>query len=117
MRAAHLSVFPTCEACGGRRLVDVHHTQPYDLKPELELEPSNLITLCMAAERHCHLLIGHGDDFLAFNPNVVADALAALHARGANDEATVSEIVESARSGRQFVLAATNEATRSRASG
>jgi hypothetical protein len=73
----HLAVNPLCAACGGKRRVQVHHIRPFHLHPELELDPKNLITLCMGPTE-CHLRIGHGDDFKAYNPNVIADAAEAF---------------------------------------
>lgn len=70
----HLSVQPTCAACGSSIRLNVHHIRPFHLHPELELDPNNLITLCMEIDRHCHILIGHGDDFKAYNPQVVEDS-------------------------------------------
>lgn len=64
---------PKCQVCGDDTRLQVHHKQPFHLKPELELDPSNLISLCMG-KHECHLLIGHGDDFHAYNPEVEKDA-------------------------------------------
>lgn len=66
---------PACVACHGIDHVQVHHKQPFHLHPELELEPSNLISLCMGPNE-CHLVIGHGDSFRCWNPNVEKDAAA-----------------------------------------
>lgn len=68
----HLSKFPTCAACGSTKNQQVHHIKPFHLHPELELDPTNLITLCM--DNDCHLLVGHGDNFKAYNPMVQEDA-------------------------------------------
>jgi anaerobic ribonucleoside-triphosphate reductase len=68
----HLKQFPKCAACGETRKLNVHHKKPFHLHPDLELNPDNLITLCM--QNDCHILIGHGDDFKAYNPDVVTDA-------------------------------------------
>lgn len=72
----HLAKNPQCLACGGVERLQVHHIQPFHLHPELELEPSNLVTLCMG-EHECHLEIGHGGDFKKYNPIVVACAMSA----------------------------------------
>ena len=48
VRKTHLASHPTCELCGGEKKLEVHHMRPFHLHPELELEPSNLITLCEA---------------------------------------------------------------------
>ncbi len=73
----HLASNPACAICNSTTRLNVHHKMPFHLKPELELDPNNLITLCMST-RECHLLIGHGDNFKAYNPNVEQDA-ATLH--------------------------------------
>lgn len=67
----------SCAACGGTRLIQVHHVVPFHLHPELELDEKNLITLCMS-KWECHIRIGHGDDFKAYNPDVRADAAMSL---------------------------------------
>ena len=68
---------PTCEACGGTLRRQVHHKQPFHLHPELELDPHNLIVLCMGP-KECHIRLGHGDDFKAYNVNVARDAVTVL---------------------------------------
>lgn len=75
---SHLLKQPTCQACGGVKQLAVHHRQPFHLFPTLELDPTNLITLCEAGPGlNCHLALGHIGQWPAWNPNVVADA--ALH--------------------------------------
>lgn len=73
----HLEKHPSCAACGGKTKLQVHHEQPFHSHPELELEPTNLITLCMS-RNDCHILIGHGDDFKFYNPHVKRDATECL---------------------------------------
>lgn len=53
---------PVCAACGSAENLNVHHIQPFHVHPELELEESNLITLCGPKGRNCHFLIGHDPD-------------------------------------------------------
>lgn len=60
-----------CAACGTVNRLQVHHKKPFHLYPELELDESNLIVLCM--DKECHLKLGHGGDWKAYNPNVVED--------------------------------------------
>jgi hypothetical protein len=66
---------------------------PFHLDPQLELDQTNLITLCMGT-KECHLVIGHGGDFHHYNPNVLGDAQTVLNdpskfaAVKANAEAT-----------------------------
>lgn len=69
----HLAAQPECAGCGCKTHLQVHHEQPFHSHPELELDPKNLITLCMS-KQECHILIGHGDSFKFYNPNVVRDA-------------------------------------------
>jgi len=63
---------PSCACCGSQKRLQVHHCKPFHLHPELELDPSNLITLCMDLD--CHLLVGHGDNFKDYNPDVREDS-------------------------------------------
>lgn len=67
---AHLRNNPACEACGSVRRTQVHHIQPFHLHPELELEPSNLISLCMDTAED-HLVLGHSGSWRAWNPDVI----------------------------------------------
>lgn len=73
VRDVHLEEFGECAACGSKKNLQVHHIKPFHLHPELELDPTNLITLCMD-EWDCHLNLGHGGSFRAYNPNIVTDA-------------------------------------------
>jgi hypothetical protein len=70
---------PACEACGTTAELNVHHIKPFHIYPELELDHTNLITLC----RVHHFTIGHDSDgpwkpakpaWTSANPNVVADS-------------------------------------------
>lgn len=76
VRKQHLIDNPCCAACGETKKVEVHHIKPFHLNPELELDPSNLITLCETATKGiiCHLFIGHRGCYKDFNPNVREDA-------------------------------------------
>ena len=67
---------PKCAACNRTDFLQVHHIQTFKLHPELELDPSNLITLCEppSQQHHCHLLIGHKGNWKNFNENVRSDA-------------------------------------------
>lgn len=69
----------TCAACGSTKRLQVHHVLPFSNRPDLELEFSNLITLCMDVNE-CHFRIGHGGSFKHYNPNVIADSAAHLAA-------------------------------------
>lgn len=76
VRKNHLKENPYCIVCGGTRKLEVHHIKPFHLYPELELEPSNLVTLCEDASYGiiCHLFIGHMGSYRFQNPNVLEDA-------------------------------------------
>ena len=83
----------TCAACDST-VVQVHHVLPFHFaillgRPDLELDPNNLITLCEKekgeeAQDH-HLLLGHLDDFQSYNKDVRASAVI-FHEQ---DEATI----------------------------
>lgn len=84
----HLRTNPTCAACTGTDHVQVHHVQPFHLHPELELDPTNLMTLCMGP-KECHLQLGHGGDFRKYNP-LVRTSVTAARANGAEWDAIVN---------------------------
>ena len=87
VRKAHLEREPACRVCGGTSKLEVHHKKPFHLFPDLELEDSNLITLCEGWKNcNCHLVIGHHGNFKKFNDTVVADA-AKLN-KGITEDAT-----------------------------
>jgi 5-methylcytosine-specific restriction protein A len=97
VRRDHIRRNPSCAACDGLRLLQVHHIRPFHLEPELELSPGNLITLCMG--NLCHIDIGHGDDYKAYNPLVVE------HAAQLRADPTAREmIVKSAKENRKYML-------------
>ena len=73
VRAAHLKANPTCAACGGRDALEVHHIEPFHVRPERELDPRNLLTLCGDP---CHLVHGHLMSWLRWSPTVVEDVRA-----------------------------------------
>ena len=75
VRNQFLKQNPTCAICGktDKKVLAVHHKQPFHLHPELELDPSNLITLCESAGMHCHITFGHLGNFKSFNINILDD--------------------------------------------
>ena len=76
IRAHHLREHPRCHVCGGKKKLQVHHLIPFWVAPDLELEPTNLITLCEAGKYgvKCHLLFGHLGNFSRVNTQCEADA-------------------------------------------
>ena len=79
-RKLHLLNNPTCAVCGGNTNLEVHHIRPFHLHPELELDQTNLITLCESGKNglNCHLAFGHLGNFKSFNTSVIEDALSWL---------------------------------------
>jgi hypothetical protein len=75
---AFVAAHPICAACTST-VVQAHHVLPFHFaillgRPDLELDPRNLITLCEKekgeeANDH-HLLLGHLDDFQSYNKDV-----------------------------------------------
>lgn len=63
---------PACFICGSRLKIEVHHVKMFHLYPELELEESNLITLCEGYEFgfNCHFYFGHYGNFRQCNANL-----------------------------------------------
>lgn len=58
-RRHHLAVEGWCRQCGGVINLEVHHVVPFHVRPELELDYGNLITLCERIGHQCHLRAGH----------------------------------------------------------
>lgn len=78
VRAEHLKREPRCQACGGVASLEVHHVVPVHVavatgRPELELDPTNLITLCADP---CHLVHGHLMSWQRWAPSVREDVAA-----------------------------------------
>jgi 5-methylcytosine-specific restriction protein A len=75
-RDNHLLEYPLCAVCGGTKKVVVHHIVPFHIAPDLELDPTNLITLCQGSRKslNCHLLFGHLGNFKKVNPSCVSDS-------------------------------------------
>lgn len=71
----------SCAVCEGQKRLEAHHIWPFHLRPDLELDPANLIPLCEGrASINCHLIMGHLGNYRSFNLVVQADA-ARWHAR------------------------------------
>lgn len=80
-RRNFLAIHTACEACGGVLDLEVHHVKSFHEHPELELDPTNLITLCQVTHgKECHLNFGHRfgmmtrGDWKVNNPKVREDA-------------------------------------------
>ena len=70
VRKEFLKKHPCCAVCGGDTDIDVHHEIPFHKDPVLELEESNLITLCTPH----HFLVGHLMSWRSYNTSVRSDA-------------------------------------------
>ena len=70
IRKEHLKKEPTCQWCDGTKRLEVHHIQSFSTHPELELDITNLITLCEKRKLECHLIQGHLGNFHSINPNI-----------------------------------------------
>lgn len=74
VRRVHLEQNPACAACGATDKPEVHHVVPVGHakrigRPELELDPQNLITLC-GPPRDCHWWLGHACDDRTWRPDI-----------------------------------------------
>lgn len=69
-RAKFLKDHNECAACGTVRELEVHHVVPYQLRPDMELDLENLITLC----RDDHFTFGHLKDWKSWNDKVRTDS-------------------------------------------
>lgn len=70
VRREHIEKHDACEACGCKKSLFVHHIIPFHKKPELELDPDNLITLCFV----CHFWFGHLKNWRSHNDQVLRDS-------------------------------------------
>ena len=75
LRRQWLKTYPTCDACGRHTKLEVHHIIPFHIKPELELDVKNLITLCENPAACCHFTIGHcAISWFKYDPEIIKDA-------------------------------------------
>ena len=75
VRKEHLKNNPSCIACGRTSKLEIHHKIPVHISPELELDPSNLVTLCADP---CHLVFGHLLNFKSYNKMIIENCLVYL---------------------------------------
>lgn len=66
---------PRCAVCDSESDVQAHHVKMYKFWPNLELDKTNLVTLCTSKRLgfNCHQMIGHGGSFKYYNPFVKED--------------------------------------------
>lgn len=75
VRKAHLAVHNYCAGCYRKEELEVHHIIPVHVDAGLELEPTNLLTLCQGPTLNCHLWLGHLGHWRSWNRSVRRDAL------------------------------------------
>ena len=75
VRKKWLKLNPVCEVCTRKTKLEVHHIIPFHIKPELELDTNNFITLCESPAACCHYIVGHcALSWLKYDPSVVRNA-------------------------------------------
>jgi hypothetical protein len=67
-RAKHVKEEGNCAWCHTKYCLEVHHIHPFHERPDLELEDSNLVTLCELIGRNCHFKKGHFGNWKKCNP-------------------------------------------------
>ena len=75
IRKEHLKLFNECYVCRKKTKLQVHHIIPFNIAPDLELNPDNLITLCTNKPVNCHILYGHLGNYQDTNMTCVDDAV------------------------------------------
>jgi len=69
----------TCEVCGSKKKLEVHHILPFHMYPLFEMEPTNLMVLCDGSNRYgiksCHLAVGHLGNYRRSNIDSFTDAM------------------------------------------
>ena len=75
VRNEFIKEHPRCAVCNGTKKCEIHHKKSFHLHPELELEKSNLLTLCESKKYGvtCHQFFGHLGDYRKENPTVESD--------------------------------------------
>lgn len=71
-RRDYLKEHPVCEITGETKNLDVHHIVPFHVRPDLELLPSNMITL--TRRKGIHFIFGHLLNWKSWNENIDQDA-------------------------------------------
>src|SRR3990167_11259653 len=76
VRKEHLRKFPLCEVCRSPKKIEAHHIKSFSEHPELELSPTNILSLCESKKYGitCHQFVGHLGDYRLINPASADDA-------------------------------------------
>lgn len=70
VRKHHLDKEPSCQWCGRKKLLEVHHVILFSVSPSMELSEANLITLCDSILGNCHFKHGHKGNWKMANPMI-----------------------------------------------
>lgn len=94
-RDSIIRAHPFCACCGNADpgSLNAHHVWPFYFRPDLELDPANVIVLCERGSPfgiNCHLVVGHLGNFKSYNPEV-AKAAAFMFALVEVRRATLAE--------------------------
>ena len=95
-----IAAHPWCSGCGCTNNLVGHHKKPFHEFPELEMDPDNIEILCECPHHGCHFTLGHGHDWKAWIPTVVADAaalLARIKARMYSKKSAADPLAETTR--------------------
>lgn len=95
VRSVHVFSEPKCAWCSTTNFLQVHHIIPFHMNASLELNPSNLVTLCVSPGTNCHLRVGH---FCNFRKGYNVDARVDCSIHATNSHYLPPEFVGSVRS-------------------
>lgn len=71
VREQHLKKYPYCAICDSNKFQQVHHIKPFHIFPDLELDETNLITLCEDPKTNHHLKYGHLGNWKNWNEKLL----------------------------------------------
>ncbi len=74
VRKKHIKVYNECIVCGSKKVLEVHHVEPFHINPARELDPTNLITLCDKRNMGCHFVFAHLKSWQSHNITILSDA-------------------------------------------
>ena len=60
------NIHEKCDVCGKGLFLELHHIRPFHLSPGLELELTNIVTLC----RKHHFELGHFFSWKSYNKEI-----------------------------------------------
>ena len=69
LKQKYLQENPKCEWCG-QDADTVHHIIPVHVNRDLEMEESNLMSLCDNRTRKCHFIVAHYCHWVKYNDKI-----------------------------------------------